>query len=225
MSLRLTKETQMKYKALFLDLDGTILDTLKDISEAVNYSLKVHNLCLKSDDEIVSFLGKGSSYLISNAIGKNANNKVLFDDVFKVYKQYYLSHPSVYTKPYDGVCEVLLKFKQKGGKIALISNKPQDIAIKLLNQFFPNTFDAIYGQMDQIKSKPDPESINLALKDLNVSKKDVLYIGDSLVDYQTALNSQLDVLLCLYGFEEKSKLLKTNANCINTFKEVEEYIL
>ena len=114
MSLRLTKETQMKYKALFLDLDGTILDTLKDISEAVNYSLKVHNLCLKSDDEIVSFLGKGSSYLISNSIGKNANDKVLFDDVFKVYKQYYLSHPSVYTKPYDGVCEVLLKFKQKG---------------------------------------------------------------------------------------------------------------
>lgn len=213
----------MKYKALFIDLDGTILDTLKDISFAVNYSLSRHGLPNKTDEQIRSYLGKGSNYLIKCAID-NVDDEVLFRSVYDVYKNYYLDNFATYTKPYDNALKVLLDFKNQGGKIALISNKPQDIAIKLLDKFFPAVFDVIYGQMTHIKTKPDSESLILAMKDLNLcDKKDILYVGDSLVDYQTAKNMGLDLVLCLYGFEDKEKLISTKANCIVSIDELRRF--
>lgn len=213
----------MKYKALFIDLDGTILDTLKDISCAVNYSLTKHNLNNKTDEQIRTYLGKGSDYLIRCAID-NVGDDRLFKSVYDVYKNYYLNNFATYTKPYDGALNTLLDFKMQGGKIALISNKPQDIAIKLLDNFFPNVFDVIYGQMPHIKTKPDSESLLLAMKDLNINnKEEILYVGDSLVDFQTAKNMGLDVVLCLYGFEDKEKLLNTKANCIASINELRRF--
>lgn len=213
----------MKYKALFIDLDGTILDTLKDISCAVNYSLTKHNLNNKTDEQIRTYLGKGSDYLIRCAIDNVGDDK-LFRSVYDVYKNYYLNNFATYTKPYDGALNTLLDFKMQGGKIALISNKPQDIAIKLLDNFFPNVFDVIYGQMPHIKTKPDSESLLLAMKDLNINnKEEILYVGDSLVDFQTAKNMGLDVVLCLYGFEDKEKLLNTKANCIASINELRRF--
>lgn len=213
----------MKYKALFIDLDGTILDTLKDISCAVNYSLTKHNLNNKTDEQIRTYLGKGSDYLIRCAID-NVGDDRLFKSVYDVYKNYYLNNFATYTKPYDGALNTLLDFKMQGGKIALISNKPQDIAIKLLDNFFPNVFDVIYGQMPHIKTKPDIESLLLAMKDLNINnKEEILYVGDSLVDFQTAKNMGLDVVLCLYGFEDKEKLLNTKANCIASINELRRF--
>ncbi len=213
----------MKYKALFIDLDGTILNTLQDISYAVNYSLTRHNLANKTDEQIRSYLGKGSDYLIKRAID-DVDDVILFKSVYDVYKHYYLNNFATYTKPYDKALDVLLDFKKQGGKIALISNKPQDIAIKLLDKFFPGVFDVIYGQMPHIKTKPDSESLLLAMKDLNLhDKKDILYVGDSLVDYQTATNMDLDVVLCLYGFEDKEKLIATKANCIASIDELRRF--
>mgnify|MGYP002624305858 FL=1 len=186
----------MKYKALFLDLDGTILDTLHDLAVAVNFSLKLHGFKERSIEEVRTFIGHGSVHLITKAIGEEVNDE-LFNQIFNDYKSYYKDHAAVYTTIYPRMKEILQKFIDNGGKLILITNKPHDISVNLMEHYFPNMFTDIYGNQALYLVKPDPTSCFLALKNNNLDKKDVLYLGDSLVDEQTAKNAGLDYLLCL----------------------------
>lgn len=214
----------MKYKALFLDLDGTILDTIDDIREAVNFSLNKHGFKIRSKEEIRLSLGYGSPHLIRTSLPEGVDDET-YKKVFDDYKEYYKNHVDVLTKPYDDCVELLTNFKQNGIKLALITNKPHDIALQLVDIYFPNLFSVVYGQQTTIKSKPDPESVFIALNDLNLDKHDILYIGDSLADHKTALNAGVDYLICSYGFETKDNLIANNVNnIIDSFKEVKEYI-
>ena len=145
----------MKYKAVFFDLDGTVLNTLKDITEAVNFSLKKHGFLQKDEKTIQTYLGLGSNHLIKNAL--DDKRLELFDIVYNDYKNYYLSHFDVYTKPYPGVFDFLAKIKQKGAKLALISNKPNDICTLLINKFYPNLFDVVLGMVIDTGSKRSME--------------------------------------------------------------------
>lgn len=213
----------MKYKALFLDLDGTILDTIEDIRVSVNYSLVKHGFTPRTIEQIRLSLGYGSPHLIKTSIEKEVDEKT-FKAVFDDYKEHYKNHVDIFTKPYDGCLEILTKLKQKGIKLALITNKPHDIALQLTDIYFPNLFSVIYGQQTAIKSKPDPESVYLALDDLSLRKEEILYIGDSLADYKTATNAGVDYLICSYGFETKENLLKNGVErIIDNFNEVEAY--
>lgn len=215
---------KMRYKALFLDLDGTILDTIDDIKEAVNYSLDKHGFKVRTKEEIRKSLGYGSPHLIKTSLVKEVDENT-FKKVFDDYKTYYENHVDILTKPYPGCVEILTKLKQKGMKLALITNKPHDIALQLVDIYFKGLFDVIYGQMSKIKSKPDPESVYLALDDLGLKKEEILFIGDSLADHKTAVNANVDYLICSYGFETKI-VLKENGikNIIDSFYEMEEYI-
>lgn len=210
----------MIYKAVFFDLDGTILNTLKDITEAVNFSLKKHGFFQKDEKTIQTYLGLGSNHLIKNAMdGKHLE---LFDVVYNDYKNYYLSHFDVYTKPYPNVFNFLAKIKQKGAKLALISNKPNDICTLLINKFYPDLFDVILGQTNKLKAKPNKEMMLSVIQKLNLNNSDVLYVGDSVIDLEFAKNSDVDCILVNYGFGYLENRKDINCKTINNINELEE---
>lgn len=212
----------MKYKAIFFDLDGTLLNTLSDIATAVNYALSKFNLETKSEDEIKSFLGLGSNHLIKNAMSNK--HLELFDDIYLTYKNYYLSHYDIYTKPYDGVYDFLCKLKQKGYKLALISNKPNDISQLLINKFYPNIFDYVLGQTDNLSPKPNSEMMEYVLNKLNLKHDEIIYHGDSNIDYLFSKNSHVDCILNSYGFGILDQLKSFNVPIINHIEEMEKYL-
>ncbi|MDY0178107.1 MAG: HAD-IA family hydrolase [Bacilli bacterium] len=209
----------MKYKGFFCDLDGTILDTLTDLVDAVNYALGVYNFPLRTVEEIRSFLGHGSVYLIKNALPPRVDEKV-FLEVLEQYKSYYLSHAAQKTAPYPGIKELLNTLKEKGLKLAIITNKPHEIALLLSEIYFPGVFDLVYGQSEVMKRKPDKESLVLAMRKLNLKPEEVFYLGDSLVDKMTAENAKLEYALVSYGFSDKKVLEAANAK--NIIDEVDK---
>lgn len=192
----------MKYKAMFCDLDGTILDTLDDLVTAVNTALKDNGFPIRSKREVRSYLGYGSDYLIKEALPKDVSEEQ-FEKVYKQYKAYYKINNAIDTVPYPGVIELLNKVKQSGMKLAVVTNKPQEIADILANRYFPGLFEFVLGQSDKYKIKPDPEIVMLALSKLDLKVEDVFFIGDSLVDMQTAINAKMDYALVSYGFVDK----------------------
>jgi len=192
----------MKYKALFCDLDGTILDTLDDLVTAVNTALKDNGFPIRSKREIRSYLGYGSDYLIKEVLPSGVSDEQ-FQKVYKDYKAYYKVNNAVETIPYPGMEELLTRVKASGMKLAIITNKPQVIANILANHYFPGIFDLVLGQSDKYKIKPDPEMMTLALKQLDLKVEDVFFIGDSLVDMQSAINMKMHYALVSYGFVDK----------------------
>ena len=215
----------MKFKGLFLDLDGTILNTIEDIKESVNFSLKLHGIKPRSLEQIRKSIGHGSKHLINTSIPNTIDQKQ-FETIFNSYKNYYVSHVDVFTKPYDGVVDTLKELKNRGVKIAVITNKPIDLALPLINKYFQGLIDVVYGQDKNSIPKPNPVDIFKALEKLNLTKEEIIYVGDSLVDYQTAINANVKPILCSYGFEKKD-ILKANSNCelIDKFDELRRYFI
>ena len=213
----------MKYRGLFLDLDGTILDTIKDIQASVNFSLREHNLKERSLEQIRQSIGRGSKHLIKTSIPLGIHQNE-FNHIFDVYKQYYIEHVNDYTTPYDGVKETLSLLKTKGVKIAIITNKPFDLANQLISIHFLGIIDILFGQTENSIPKPDPSDLYKAIENLGLKKEEIIYVGDSLVDYQTALNAKVKPVLCSYGFE-KADVFKENTSCdiIKSFSEIRRY--
>lgn len=214
----------MKYKGIFFDLDGTILNTIEDIKSAVNFSLKKHGYKERTLEQIRQSIGHGSIHLIKTSLPSNVDENQ-FKSIFDTYKNYYIENVNVYTKPYNNVKETLQYLKDNDIKIAVITNKPHDLATKLIDIHFKDLIDLVIGIKDDVIPKPNPSSIFDALKQFNLTNKDVLFVGDSLVDYKTAQNSCMDVIMCIYGFE-KEDILKANCSCplIKSFEEIRRYL-
>ena len=194
-------------KTLIFDLDGTILDTLVDLKNAVNHGLKSKNLPEKDLEFVRRAIGNGTQVLI-----KRCTPDSLPDDerqiVFKTFKSYYLNHYCDDTKPYPGILDILTELKGKC-HLAVVSNKDDDLTKKLIEKEFPNLFDIIQGSFFDQPKKPHPYLINKVLKDNGIDKKDCLYIGDTDVDKESAINAGLDYLLVNYGYRTKDELEKT----------------
>jgi len=212
----------MKYKALIFDLDGTLLDTLKDISVAVNYALRINGYKERSDKEIESYLGNGSRVLITKAIGEEVSEEK-FNKIFDDYFSYYLKNALIYTSLYKNIPELINYAKYQNMKLAIVTNKPNDLCLEILNHCFQNVFDKVYPQREGKKKKPDKEAINEALDGLNVKKEEALYIGDSIVDMEASINASVDYRLVRYGYGnvdsiknvDTSKIVNTPLDIIN----------
>lgn len=197
---------------LVFDLDGTLLDTLEDLTSAVNYALVLHKLPACSKSEIRSYLGSGYAKLIEQAL-KGEDEIKLRETVLTDFKAYYEKNNLVCTKPYDGVIEMLSALKTKGYKMALVSNKGNDAVQDLVTRFFSDYFDVAIGEREGIKRKPAPDAVWLALEDMRSTKSESLYIGDSEIDYQTAINASLQPINCLWGFRDKDFLENYGVTC------------
>ncbi len=200
----------MGYNTVIFDLDGTLLNTLDDLSDSVNYALYKMNYPLREKNEIRLFLGNGIRNLMKLSVPEGIS-ETDFDRAFSFFKEYYNIHNQDKTKPYDGVIKLMHDLKGKGIKMAIVSNKVQSAVDQLRERFFSDVIDIAIGDNPDMKRKPEPDSCFKALKLLKSDKKDAVYVGDSEVDMATAKNAGLDLITCLWGFRDREFLIEKGA--------------
>ncbi|MBQ3699234.1 MAG: HAD-IIIA family hydrolase [Prevotella sp.] len=201
----------MKYTTYIFDLDGTLLDTLQDLADAVNHALHQYGMAQHSLDEIRTFVGNGVRLLMERSVPDGAKNPD-FEAVFAAFRQYYMEHSLDNTRPYDGIPEALCELKRQGCRMAVVSNKMMAATKELVTHFFPEIEVAI-GEHEAagIRKKPAPDTVDEALRQLGVTKEGAVYVGDSDVDLQTACNSGLPCISVLWGFRDRDFLLAHGA--------------
>ena len=203
----------MKYKLAIFDMDGTILDTLEDLCDCTNYALRMYNLPERSIEEIRHFLGNGIRKLIERAVREGTTVEIV-DQVFDTFKVYYKDHCAIKTRPYDGINDVIKKIRDNGIITAVVSNKA-DFAVGILcEDYFKGLFDFSVGDKEGQRRKPYPDGVLSVLDRFGIDKKDAVYIGDSEVDFQTAQNAKLDVIMVGWGFRDEEFILSQGAEFV-----------
>ena len=197
-------------KTIIFDLDGTILNTLVDLKNAVNHGLNSRNLPQKDLEFVRKAIGNGTQVLIKRCTPCNISENER-QSVFNAFKSYYLEHYADDTIPYSGIKEMLIDLK-RFCRLVVVSNKDDDLTKKLINQSFPNIFDIIQGSYLDKPKKPDPYLINKIIKENNINKEDCLYVGDTNVDKESASNVGLPYFLVSYGYRTKEELEKMCPN-------------
>lgn len=199
----------MKYTTVLFDMDGTILDTLEDLTDCVNYTMTVMGWPLKEKMQIRSYLGNGIRRLMELS-APDGVGEADFEKAFAIFKEYYDIHNQDKTAPYAGIVEVMAQLKQQGIKMAIVSNKVQSAVLALRDEFFPYVEVAL-GDLPGMPRKPEPDSCYKALELLGSTKEESVYVGDSEVDMLTAKNAGLDCITVLWGFRDKEYLVKQGA--------------
>lgn len=202
-------------RAIIFDLDGTLTDTLQDLCNSVNYALRQINWPERTLSEIRRFVGNGVRRLIERAVpdGVPASD---VERCFRYFHQHYLLHCQDSTCLYPGIIEMLREVHARGYRTAIVSNKLQAAVEELYVTYFRDTIDVAIGQRQGIPLKPAPDMVELALRELNVNKNEVVYVGDSEVDVQTARNAALPCISVLWGFRDKEQLLEAGATIFIT---------
>lgn len=203
----------MKYSTFIFDLDGTLLDTLLDLANAVNYAMRSMGYPERSVDEVRSFIGNGIRMLIRRAAPQKISDAD-YERTLAIFTEYYLEHIADFTKPYDGIIDVVNTLKSKGCKVAVVSNKADKAANKVVQDFFGDMFDIVVGKRDEFPSKPAPDSVLYVIKTLFAEKSGCIYIGDSEVDVQTAHNAGLPCIGVTWGNRDLAELEAAGAEYI-----------
>ncbi len=203
----------MEIKAVIFDLDGTLTDTLADLTNSVNYALSEFGFPRRSADEVRSFVGNGVRRLINLSVPSGTSEKIC-EDCLEAFKTHYEKNSCVNTKPYDGITEVLEVLKNKGIKTAVVTNKIHWAAEKIAGKFFEGLIDVTVGQVDGVAQKPEPDGIFFALKKLGVTKENAVYVGDSEVDCVTAHNAGIPCIGVTWGFRDREVLESNGAEYI-----------
>ena len=195
-----------KKDTVVFDLDGTLLDTLDDLKNSVNYALESNGYPARTKDEVRRFVGNGILLLMQRALPSGQENPD-FDKVFSCFKEHYGIHCNDLTKPYDGIMELLELLKEKGVKMAIVSNKNQPTVEALCEEEFQGLISVAVGDGEGRARKPAPDGPMEAIRRLGLSGTDgVLYVGDSEVDAQTAENAGLGCVLVTWGFRTRQEM-------------------
>ncbi|MBP5303307.1 MAG: HAD family hydrolase [Clostridia bacterium] len=192
-------------KTVLFDLDGTLLDTLDDLTVAVNVALEEKGFSLRTRAEIQSFVGNGFKKLLERAVPAKTEESVILECLNR-FSEYYTNHLMVKTKPYDGVIKALEDLKKEGYQIGVVSNKRDDAAKTVCDFYFGNCLDCVVGESDTVKRKPYPDTVQFALETLNTKLEDAILLGDSTVDYETSKNAKIRFLAVTWGFRTKEEL-------------------
>lgn len=202
-----------RYKAVIFDLDGTLLNTLEDLTDAVNHVMRQFNYPEHTIEEIRSFVGNGIKLLIERSLPDGKDNPE-FDKIFSEFKLYYTSHCQIKTRPYDGIMELIAALKEQGYKLAIVSNKNQSAVTELNNIYFSDYISTAIGEKEGVRKKPAPDTVIKALSELGISSDDAVYVGDSDVDRETAKNSDMDCISVTWGFRDRKLLESLNPYAI-----------
>lgn len=209
--MRIEGFTNMKYDTFIFDLDGTLLNTIDDLTDSLNYALKKNNLNEYKVDEVKYFVGSGIKVMIERALKENIKD---FDAVYHDFLTHYKKNNANKTRLYSGVLETVRILKQKGIKMAIVSNKYQqgvlDICIPLLGKYI----DVMVGEQDGLDKKPSADMVNYAIQKLNASKNSIAYVGDSDIDYLTSKNAKLDFIGAAWGFRGRPFLEELKATYV-----------
>jgi phosphoglycolate phosphatase len=201
---------------ILFDLDGTLLNTLDDLTDAVNYALAQFDCPPRTPAQVRSYLGNGAKQLIALSLPENMQPQV--DTVLDVYRTYYNAHCQIKTGPYAGIPEALAKLGEKY-PVAVVSNKPDSATKPLIAQYFPGIY--ALGERSDCPRKPAPDMLKKAMADIGVDT--CVYIGDSEVDALTARNTGVPCVAVSWGFRDRDVLEESNPEfiCDNTADLVE----
>lgn len=214
----------MKYKAIVFDLDGTLTDTLYDLMLSTNYALSEMGWPERTLDEVRQFVGNGVRRLMEQAVPSDAE-EMEFDMCFSIFQEHYVEHCQDHTALYPGIKELLDELKQRGYKMAIVSNKLQAGVDELYRTFFDGVIDVAIGERPDMKRKPCPDMVNAALKQMGVTAEEAIYVGDSEVDMATARNAGLPCISVLWGFRDQDYLKEIGAfRMVATPQEILEYV-
>ncbi len=195
-------------KLVIFDLDGTLIDSLPDIAYNVNLALEKFGYKRCKYNEVMANIGNGARRLVKDCIGVGVSEEQV-DECLKYYNELYTGSGSPNTGLFEGVKDLIISIKQKGYKIAILTNKPQittdDVYQTYLKQF---EFDLVIGQSQKVKCKPDKEGAEMIMKTLDVDKKNCYFIGDGETDVLTALNAGVTPICVLWGYRNKAQLEK-----------------
>ena len=194
-----------KYDTVIFDLDGTLLNTLEDLADAVNFVMRKNHYPQRTIEEVRRFVGNGIRRLMELAVPENIS-ETEFEQVFEEFKNYYTEHCQIKTCAYDGIMPLLKHLYEKGYAMAIVSNKNHAAVCELNDIYFKKDISVAIGQKDGIRKKPAPDTVFQALKELSVSGERAVYVGDSEVDFMTAENSCMDCVLVSWGFRTKEEL-------------------
>ncbi|CDE87112.1 phosphoglycolate phosphatase [Prevotella sp. CAG:891] len=192
-------------RSILFDLDGTLLDTLDDLANSVNYALRTHHLPERSHTEIRSFLGNGIRNLMLDAVGRGMSDEA-FEPVFQTFRTYYVEHCLDKSKPFAGIIDLLKALQQRGITMAVVSNKLHPAVVELNERFFKDYITSAVGESATVRRKPNPDAVLAALSELGCSKDEAVYVGDSEVDLLTAQNAGMQCMLVLWGFRDEDFL-------------------
>ncbi|MBQ3527721.1 MAG: HAD family hydrolase [Clostridia bacterium] len=212
----------MKYDSVIFDLDGTLLDTLEDLCDSMNYALSAHNMKTRTLSEIRVFVGNGMLNLARKAVPEGTDEEAL-NSVLTAFKAHYADHSQDKTRPYDGITELLSALKERGIPTAVVSNKA-DYAVKLLMpKYFGDLIGVSLGELEGVPRKPHPDTVRMAIEKMGAHNP--VYIGDSEVDVLTAKNAGIDGIFVTWGFRSNKELTEAGADegsIVNSVFELEE---
>lgn len=203
-------------KLCIFDLDGTLINSLYDLADAMNYALKKHGYPVHDRERYRFMVGCGISVLADRAmVVPEGTDSEIKTKILEDFNEYYNAHNIDCTVPYDGINELLDELDNKKVMYCVLSNKPDKFTKQIVAELFPDRkFAAVMGKRDDFPRKPDPASANAIMKELNVAADECLYIGDSNIDMQTAENALLRSVGVSWGFRPVKELIESGAKYI-----------
>jgi len=207
------RSLQLAYKAIIFDLDGTLVDTLQDLANAMNFALADFAQPGHSVEACKTMIGNGVKTFVKRALAKDKQS--LCDDVLAVMKTRYRDKCFEYSYLYDGILDTVKKLRQTGIRLAVITNKDQADAKRIVEHFFSqNTFEHIVGVVEQAAVKPDSAATLRAVESMGLGCGDFLFVGDSAVDIRTAAAAQIRSVGVTWGFRGRDELAEAKADMI-----------
>lgn len=198
-------------ETIIFDLDGTLLNTLEDLTDSVNYVMKAYGHPVHTIEEVRCYVGNGAAKLIERSVPQGSDDPA-YREMLEMFRAHYAAHCEDKTAPYAGVMEMLAAAKQAGYRMAIVSNKP-DQAVKLLGaKFFGEYVREFHGDREGFKRKPAPDMVYRALKELASDAQNAVYVGDSEVDLQTAANVPMPCISVTWGFRTEEQLIAAGAH-------------
>ena len=200
----------MHYTSVLFDLDGTLLDTLGDLTAAMNRTLTRHGLPERTRQQMRAALGNGARRLMQLSVPAGTDG-ALFETLLAEYNADYAAHCRIETAPYPGVDALLRQLHAQGRKLAIVSNKPDEAVRALRAEFFADTVPIAVGEKQGIRRKPAPDTLLTAMAQLGAERTSTVYVGDSEVDIATACAAGLPCISVLWGFRDRDLLEQAGA--------------
>lgn len=216
---------EKRYKGIFFDLDGTLINTAADLTDAVNYVRELFGLEPVLEENVIAELGNG----IINLLKKFLSDDIKEDDFIRAYGEfigYYNENSKNKTRPYDGTAELLVNLRKKGYRLAVVTNKNDDAAKELTEHFFPGVAEHIIGRTEDVPKKPDPTMMHNMLQFMGLRPEEVLFVGDSEVDGKFGANAGVDTVLVSWGFRSREHLgsFSSDVRIIDRPEEIFKYL-
>lgn len=214
------------FNAVFFDLDGTLVNSLFDLANAVNQVLSDYGYPTHEVNAYKYFVGDGIPKMIERALPADNATPEKIAEVKEKFMAYYSKHYIDYTVPYDGIVQLVTDLKAKGIKLAVVTNKAQIMAEKIVSELFGDLFDCVLGMREGVPAKPDPTGIFMVMDELSVKPNECAFVGDTGMDVAAGVNAGAFPIGVLWGFREKDELIKFGAKAFAAnSKELSEIIM